>query len=214
MDPYQVLEISRSASTDEIKKAYRALSRKYHPDANVNNPNKSQAEERFKQIQQAYKQIMDEKENGYKNASEFNYKYSYSGQDAEYQSDENMMHLKAAANYINNCYYNEALNVLNQMREKNGRWYYLSAVANAGLGNNILALEHAKQAMMLEPQNPQFAQLVYQLEAGGEWYQSMQRPYNSSMGSGSVCTKICITYMICNLCASSSMCCNPIYFYH
>ena len=59
-DPYEVLGVSRDASTDEIKKAYRTLSRKYHPDANINNPNKAQAEEKFKQIQQAYKQIMDE----------------------------------------------------------------------------------------------------------------------------------------------------------
>jgi len=52
-DPYQVLGISRGASDEEIKKAYRSLSRKYHPDANVNNPNKDAAEERFKQVQQA-----------------------------------------------------------------------------------------------------------------------------------------------------------------
>ena len=41
-----------------IKKAYRKLSRIYHPDANINNPNKAQAEEKFKEIQQAYQQIM------------------------------------------------------------------------------------------------------------------------------------------------------------
>ena len=41
-DPYSVLEVSRDASDDEIKKAYRNLSRKYHPDANINNPNKDQ----------------------------------------------------------------------------------------------------------------------------------------------------------------------------
>ena len=63
-DPYQVLGISRSASDEEIKKAYRTLSRKYHPDANVNNPNKEQAEERFKQVQQAYDQIMKERQQG------------------------------------------------------------------------------------------------------------------------------------------------------
>ena len=39
-DPYKVLGISRNASDDEVKKAYRAMSRKYHPDANINNPNK------------------------------------------------------------------------------------------------------------------------------------------------------------------------------
>ena len=60
-DPYQVLGVSRDASDEEIKKA---LSRKYHPDANVNNPNKEQAEEKFKEIQQAYQRIMDERQHG------------------------------------------------------------------------------------------------------------------------------------------------------
>lgn len=64
IDPYQVLGVSRSATDDEIKKAYRSLSRKYHPDANINNPNKDQAEEKFKQVQQAYDQIMKEKQSG------------------------------------------------------------------------------------------------------------------------------------------------------
>ena len=63
-DPYRVLGVSRDASEDEIKKAYRALSRKYHPDANVNNPHKDQAEEKFKEVQQAYDQIMRERQQG------------------------------------------------------------------------------------------------------------------------------------------------------
>ena len=64
-DPYQVLGVSRDATEEEIKKAYKKLSRKYHPDANINNPNKDQAEEKFKEIQQAYQQIMKERTEGY-----------------------------------------------------------------------------------------------------------------------------------------------------
>lgn len=63
-DPYSVLGVSPGASADEIKKAYRKLSRMYHPDANINNPNKERAEEKFKEVQEAYEQIMDERENG------------------------------------------------------------------------------------------------------------------------------------------------------
>ncbi|MDO4632832.1 MAG: DnaJ domain-containing protein, partial [Eubacteriales bacterium] len=51
-DPYEVLGVSRGASEEEIKKAYRKMSRKYHPDANLDNP--KQAEEKFKEVQQAY----------------------------------------------------------------------------------------------------------------------------------------------------------------
>ena len=64
-DPYSLLGVDRNASDDEVKKAYRRLSRKYHPDANINNPNKEEAEAKFKEVQQAYQQIMDERERGY-----------------------------------------------------------------------------------------------------------------------------------------------------
>ena len=64
IDPYSVLGVSRDVSDDEIKKAYRRMSRKYHPDANINNPNREQAEEKFKQVQHDYEQIMPEREQG------------------------------------------------------------------------------------------------------------------------------------------------------
>ena len=62
MDPYKVLGVSYNASEDEIKKAYRSLSRKYHPDANVGKPNQKEYEEKFKEVQQAYNMIMDQKQ--------------------------------------------------------------------------------------------------------------------------------------------------------
>ncbi len=57
-DPYKVLGVQQNADMDDIKKQYRNLCRKYHPDANSNNPNKDQAEEKFKEIQAAYHQIV------------------------------------------------------------------------------------------------------------------------------------------------------------
>ena len=67
MDPYQVLGISPSASDDEVKQAYRTLSKKYHPDANINNVHKDEYTEKFKQVQSAYKTIMDNRIRGFTN---------------------------------------------------------------------------------------------------------------------------------------------------
>ena len=57
-NPYEVLGVSPSASNDEVKRAYREMSRKYHPDSYVDNPLSGLAEEKFKEIQEAYDQIM------------------------------------------------------------------------------------------------------------------------------------------------------------
>lgn len=118
------------------------------------------------------------------------------------------MHLKAAANYIQNRYYNEAVNVLNQMQERTGQWYYLSATANMGLGNNLMALEYAKQAVILEPYNQQYQQLVRVLESGGSWYQDMQGSYGSPYDmEGDFCLKLCLANLFCNLCFGGRFCC-------
>ena len=138
VNPYEVLGVPENASMDEIKKAYRKLSRLYHPDANINNPNKKQAEEKFKQVQEAYNQIIAARERG--ETGGYGGFYGQSGQ-TSYGNDEEAIKMQAAANYINSRHFREALNVLNGMGVRNAQWYYMRAVAHAGLGSNVNALE-------------------------------------------------------------------------
>ena len=257
-DPYSVLGVSRNASEEEIKKAYKALSRKYHPDANINNPNKDQAEEKFKEIQAAYQQIMKERTEGYSSygpgssrgyggagyggsgygssgsGNGYGSGYGSYGGQGGYGSDpfrgfggfggfggyssgnstgyEEEPHLRAAGNYIRNGYYKEARNALDGMgqQERNARWYYYSAIAHSGMGNNVAALEHARRASSLEPGNADYQSLVRRFESGGTWYEQRQASYGyPTFGSSDICMKLCIANMVCNFCCGGGgMCCG------
>lgn len=238
-NPYDVLGVSADASEEEIKKAYRTLSRKYHPDANVNNPNKAQAEEKFKQIQEAYQQIMKERTEGYGNPGYGHTGYGNtgygrygSGEGGGYDGGfggfgsffggfgnfgstgyEEDGHLRAAGNYVRNGYYKEARNVLDSMTEKGARWYYYSALAHAGLGNTVAAMEHAKRASAMEPGNMDYRNLAYRFENGGARYQQRQYTYGSPYASsGDMCLKLCIGNLICNMCCcgSGGLCCGGV----
>ncbi len=236
-DPYSVLGVDRNASDDELKKAYRSLSRKYHPDANINNPHKDEAEAKFKEVQQAYQQIMDERERGYTSGGGGSSSGSGSGYGGSFyggygsfggfgsfdgyggygQSGESDSrrettdpHLKAAANYIRSGHYREALNVLDGIKERNALWYFYSASANSGLGNNVTALEHAREAVRLEPENMQYRMLLERMEGGGTWYQQRQTMYGyPGSFDSSCCVKLCVANLLCNLCCGGGgLCCG------
>ena len=247
-DPYQVLGVSRNATDEEIKKHYKKLCRMYHPDANFYSPDQAAAEEKFKQVQQAYEQVMKERTGGYGSTGqgygsyggngqsyggyggngqsyggyggygqgsgdpfeEFfrqfgGYQGSYQNGQAQSGSEEDN-YLRAAANYLNNGYYREARNVLDGMaaQSRGARWYYYSAITHYRMGNQSQALEHAKQAVSLEPNNMEYRSLLNSFENGG-WYQQRRGTYgNTYMDGNDLCCKLCIANMICNTCLGGS----------
>ena len=199
-DPYSVLGVSRDASDEEIKKAYRKLSRKYHPDANINNPNKEQAEEKFKEVQQAYEQIMKEKEYGSSYGNAGGYYGGFTGRQNSTYQDEEAIRRQAAANYIQSRHFQEAMNVLSSLKQRNGEWYYLSAMANMGLGNNVNALEDIRTAVNLEPDNVQYRMFLQRMEGGGGWYQQQQDPFGGMPTAGGDMCDACCRTMACAMC--------------
>ena len=196
-NPYEVLGVPRNASNDEIKKAYRQLCKKYHPDSYVDNPLADLAEEKFKEVQAAYEQIMKERQDG-------GYAYSAGGQNPN--TSQETVELQAARNYINNRRFYEALNVLSNITNRNAMWYYYSAIANMGIGNNLMAVEHAKQAAALEPNNMEYVNFANQLQFRGQQYQTMGGGYGrQSFGTGNLCCDLWCMDTMCE-CMGGDLC--------
>ncbi len=218
-DPFKVLGINEQATDQEVKKAYRDLSKKYHPDANPNN--QEEAAEKFKEIQEAYRQIVSARERGtspyggqqstnqnpygsYQSYGDFE-EFFNQWQGYREASDQERNELKAARNYINSGYYQEAINALNQVAEmeRNARWYYYAAYASQGMGSNVNAMEYAKRACDLEPNNRDYQMLLQRLQNGGTWYTSRGESYggfNPVANSAGWCLSMCALNLLCNCC--------------
>ena len=230
-DPYRVLGVSQSASEDEIKKAYRSLAKKYHPD--VNNGS-AEAEARMKEVNEAYSQIMKMRRDGtsgasgssgygsaggygsyggygsaggygsyggyggYGNAGSYGGYGSYGGQSRNASSDPK---LTAARNYVHSGHYQEAMHVLEDIRERSAEWYFLSGEASLGLGNRVAALNYARQAVSMEPDNFEYRQLLARIEGRSTNYQNAGSAFNAQQ---LVCHNplalCCLTSLLCNCC--------------
>ena len=241
-DPYQILGVSSSATDDEIKKAYRSLCKKYHPDLNPNDP---VAEEKFKEVQSAYDQVMKIRQGGYNPYAgggssaygghqqqygyqdpfgfegsgfrfygPFGFGFNFGGTDygsysaggySQSSAQDETNEMKAARNYINAGHYREAMNVLNSVpsQGRTARWYYYSALANLGLGNSIAAMESARTAVSMEPDNQEYQQLLSRLQNQGQAYRTQSHTYGRpGFGIG----QLCLAYWLCNcLCGGGAM---------
>ena len=229
-DPYEVLGVSRGASDDEIKKAYRAKCKRWHPDLNPNDPT---AEEHFKEVQAAYDAITkgetgpqmggaygqqsygsyqqqsygQQGQNygfgGFEGFDPFGFGFGFDGygqqQGGASYNGADTPEMQAARNFVVNGRYAEARRVLDGMTVRSARWYYLSSLANQGLGNRIDALQDARRAVQLDPNNMEYRMHLQRLQNPGQTYRT-QTTYAQPGGLMRWCWSMILLNLLCNCC--------------
>lgn len=219
-DPYEVLGIDRNASDDEIKRAYKELARKYHPDKYNNNPLAELAEEKMREINEAYDTLMkgDRKANGnnsgYGNTGYGGSSYGGSygqgpfGQGGAYggagygNSDANIfMQVRACINNGNIAY---ADSLLSRVNSRNAEWYFLKGVVFMRQGRVTEGAEYINRAAQMNPSNQEYARMAQQVNSSGFDYR--QTSVNSGYGTSSdMCGGPC---GFCESLLCANLCCN------
>lgn len=188
-DPYKVLGIGSSASDEEVTQAYRKLAKKYHPDLN---PNSASAEDNMRRINAAYDQIQNERSGravfggspsggsapggttapGGPGPGD---PFGGQGQQRRQRQQEHFTRLTEVRLSLAHGQYQRAFDLLAAIPERTAEWYYCSAQANAGLGNRTTALNHARTAVRLQPENPEYQSLLRRFEQGVFRYRRTSR---------------------------------------
>ena len=158
-DPYKVLGVSNNASDKEIKKAYRELARKYHPDNYHDNPLSDLAQEKMKEINDAYNTITRMREGGAD--------FTPGGSSGSYSGSADGMRVRAA---IQSGNLKLAQELLDKFPSRNAEWNFLMG----GLCYKKNWLEDARRyfqtAVDMEPNNPEYRQALNMMSRGGYAY--------------------------------------------
>ena len=154
-DPYKVLGISPSATDDEVKEAYRGLAKKYHPDQYAESPLKDLADEKMKEINEAYDRITDMRKAG----SGRGYSGAYNNVNSSGRSGFNDVRGLIMSGRIA-----DAEQILNGVppERRNAEWYFLKGSVLYRRGWLSEAREHFSRACQMDPGNTEYQQALSQ----------------------------------------------------
>lgn len=189
-DPYSVLGIQSNASDDEVKKAYRELARKYHPDNYQDNPLADLAEEKMKEINEAYETITRQRAGG---SSSRGGGGAYQQQSSGYQQGASSAPVYAQVRAaISGGNLDRAENLLMQAPSRDAEWYFLSGSIAYRKGWLDEALANYQRAVSMDPGNPEYRQAMSYMQMGGQAY----RP--AGYGGGISACDFCSTLLCLN----------------
>lgn len=188
-DPYSVLGISRNDSDDEVKRAYRELAKKYHPDNYADNPLSDLAGEKMREINEAYDHIINERKRR-KNTSGGNY-YSPNSSFSDIRS------------LIAQGKYEEAQELLDGVSPggRNAEWYFLNGTVQYKRGWADTAYTSFATACRMDPSNPEYREAFARMQRQNNFGYN---PYRSQPNMGGNCTA-------CDACSSlicADCCCE------
>lgn len=188
-NPYEVLGISKDASKDEIKKAYRDLAKKYHPDQYGNNPLKDLAEVKMRDINEAYQYLLS-------NAPEASYHSSNNNYNNSNNSNYSDMYRTIEMDLMNgNLRYAEEK--LNRITVRDAEWNYLMGLLNMRKGWHNEAYNNLNMACRLDPQNSKYRNEFNRLNNMNNSY---REPYRNSRRKDWGLCDICTTLYCLDCC--------------
>ena len=179
--PYDILGVSENATNEEVKNAYKALAKKYHPDNYVDSPLADMAEERMKEINEAYDEILRIRTSGGKNSK----KSSNSSTSGSYSSYSDSQYQRIRM-MINRGDYRGAEGMLNTIpqTQREGEWFFLKGCILVHRGYYFDAMRYIDRACELDPGNREYATLRDNLRVQS---QSYGNPASHQAGGCSMC---------------------------
>ena len=215
-NPYKVLGIKEGASYDEIKRAYRELAKKYHPDRYRNNPLADLAEEKMREINEAYEYLMKNAGASYQYQGGYEQSYDNSGayqgqyqsqQQSSYQSEYKTRYKyeeeadweSRVRTYINSGNLNEAQRILDRVTTRNAAWYYLQGLVFLRRGWYDRGFSNIQKAVNMDPSNFEYRNALNNLNQQNTGYRQNYYYRNTYHSSPDMCN-LCLNLWCADTC--------------